>query len=155
MTNELLNDAEFKIRVLNELTKLDSKVERLSSHLESEVGNAERATGRLEKALEVMASSVKEENEKLHTYITGIHSDIFVGNGKPSLSTRLDRIEQSENKRSKHIQIIWVTIITIFATIGAEWLFNRNANQSHYEPTQISQPYRPTEKVPTYDNSTK
>ena len=123
--NELLNDAEFKIRVLNELTKLDSKVERLSSHLESEVGNQERAMGRLEKALEVVASNMKDENEKLHSYITGIHKDIFVGNGKPSFSTRLDRLEQTGHSRQKHISLLWVTVISILATVFGEYVFNK------------------------------
>jgi len=133
-----LNDSEFKIRVLNELTKLDSKVERLSSHLESEVGNQERSMGRLEKALEVVASNMKEENEKLHLYITGIHKDIFVGNGKPSFSTRLDRLEQVGHSRQKHISLLWVTVISILATIFGEYVFNKIETKASATVTQSS-----------------
>ena len=140
--NELLNDSEFKIRVLTELTKLDSKVERLSSHLESEVGNQERAMGRLEKALEVSADNMKDENQKLHDSITAIHKDVFVGNGKPSVATRLDRLEQHSESRGRYIALLWVTVLGIAATIFGEYIINK-IEPKNPAPTAISAPATP------------
>jgi hypothetical protein len=140
MNGDFLNDNEFKIRVLNELTKLDSKVERLSSHLESEVGNQERAMGRIEKAVEVVAGGMRQENEKLHDSLTELHRSIFVGDGKPSLITRLDRLEQRSDSRGRHVALLWATVLSIVATILGEYIVDR-LNQTPKPP--ISQSTRP------------
>ena len=125
MSNNGINDNDFKIRVLNELTKLESKVERLSSHLESEVGNQERAMGRLEKAIEVVVSDMKEENQKLASFITNVHKDIFVGNGKPSVTLRIDRLEQHHQTRGRHMALLWAAVIGVIATVAGEYIINR------------------------------
>jgi len=145
MGESILNDNDFKIRVLNELTKLDSKVERLSSHLESEVGNQERAMGRLEKAIEVVVEDVKKENAKLYGFISDVHSGVFVGNGKPSISTRLDRLEQRSDSRGKHVTLLWATVLGIVATILGEYITAKvdQHNSSAQQKIQYTAPAVP------------
>lgn len=55
-------------------------------------------------SLESDVAVLKAQGEETHEMVKEIHKAIWVGNGKPSFSTRLDRMETAEIKRAEDIK---------------------------------------------------
>lgn len=86
-----------------EISTQDLKISnaRIISHLESERGTYKRYT-------DTFALTVERMNKMLEK-----HEEIFHGNGKVGILTRIDRVEQIESQRSWHIRAIWTALISV------------------------------------------
>jgi len=137
------HEDDFRLRLVGDLARLSEQVSRLASHVESEFSSTDRASGRLEKAIDISADNLKLELNKVDLKVNQIHDFLFVGSdSKPGLSTRLDRIEQGEAHRKKHIGLIWATILAMVGTFAAEYALSRLPSHNP-APTTVSTPAKP------------
>lgn len=61
----------------------------------------------------------EKQNAEIHELLKK-HDQTLYGNGHPGLKTQVDRIEQREFDRSKHIAAMWTVIAGILIAIGVQ-----------------------------------
>ena len=76
--------------------------------------------------------SIDSRQEELHDGLKELNTKLFVGNGTPSFSTRVDRLEQKQSRRDTHFFVVYGAVITALAisVVGAIFAYRSEINQS-------------------------
>jgi hypothetical protein len=68
------------------------------------------------KTLTDLADAMKTLSGKVEE----IHSRLFVGNGQPPISVRLDRIEREHQQAEKHRGVMWTAVVGVVVSLAAK-----------------------------------
>ena len=75
--------------------------------------------------LEVIATKLDIITEMVEKHITADDAKfekVFMDNGKPSLFSRVNSLEATESKRTKHIQVLYTAIVGLAIAAAAKFL---------------------------------
>jgi hypothetical protein len=76
---------------------------------------------------------------RMSEQVDDIHRRLFIGNGSPSMATRLDRLEQAAESRSRHWWAIYPLVVGALLTAAvALW---QGQHEAH-----LKSPSKPQEK---------
>ena len=81
--------------------------------------------------------SMDEKQEALLYSHTEINKKLFVGNGVPPFSTRLDRLEQDKTRLNRHFVVIYTAVVGALAVI----VFNALSGRVHIGGENSSSSY--------------
>lgn len=89
------------------LSELERKLDRLCSHMESEVGG-QGTKGNLYHHMERIEKLLVAHMEKF--------DHIMIGNGKPGIMTRIVELETAHKNHQQNIRYAWGTIVALVVT---------------------------------------
>ena len=74
-------------------------------------------------AIEQRLTGIESGQKELADSVQGINEKLFIGNGTPAMTIRLDRIEQVQERRKTNMILLWTTILGILVCIVSEHVF--------------------------------
>jgi len=95
----------------------------LIKQIATEVSQAHQASCPVIRLIELKLGSIEAKVDKLAIGYEELNTKLFVGNGKEAWATRLDRLEQKDEKRKTNSLFLWTTVISIWAIIIGEGVY--------------------------------
>ena len=72
---------------------------------------------RLEYLIKVVEAHIKDDQDNFAKI-----DEVFDGNGRPGMKTRVDRLEVADRDRTWHIRTLWVAILGgVISWLGGAW----------------------------------
>ena len=131
--------------IAQQVAKLESQNDRIRSHVESELGNIGRKQGQTEANI----ANIEEKTSEVFQTVS-----VNNNNNEPCHSTRLDRLEQEQKGRNRHMNYMWALISGIIIALVGQWLASKvNPHQSTSQQIQESFS-RPSDYNPYYYHQT-
>lgn len=100
-----------KFKVVERLQNLEIQVARLVSHTESEQGTISRFHADIGRILQETKDLISK------------HDEIILGDTRPGLVMKVDRLEHTVEEKNKNLHEIWLAILGIFTLLIGELIF--------------------------------
>src|ERR1035437_9905600 len=76
-------------------------------------------------AAAVVVQTLSDSVHEIKATVDDIHKRLFVGNGEPSITIKIDRLEEKQKARNKHFVIVYTGLVGAFFLVFLEWWVKR------------------------------